>query len=374
MARLRLTLLGGIDGRLPSGEALDVPKKAMALLAYLALAPRAASSREALAALLWGDTQETQARQSLRKMLSTLRQAFAAARGPGLLIGNDAVALDLKTVEVDAHMFERRVAEATPTGYASAAALYRGDLLDGFHLRETAFTEWLTAERERLRGKAIGALDSLLAHHLRQHRIEPAIKTAHRLIGLNPLHEAAHRSLMRLYARQGRRDTALHQYRLFADRLWQEVAEKPDAETQTLYRRILSEPSSRASTGPSALVVEDEIVTREHLVAILTSAGYDVVAVGDGADALLQLSRRPFDLILSDIVMPLLDGFKLLEVVRDKRIESPVVFLTGRPGSASEAEALRLGAVDYVTKPIDREVLLRRLANALRARTGTPRG
>jgi len=72
-------------------------------------------------------------------------------------------------------------------------------------------------------------------------------------------------------------------------------------------------------------------------------------------------------------VMPLLDGFKLLEVVRDKHIETPVVFITGRAGNGSEAKALRLGAVDYVTKPIDREVLLRRLANALRAGAGVLR-
>jgi DNA-binding SARP family transcriptional activator len=370
MAPLRLTLLGRGDGHLASGEPLDVSKKAMALLAYLALAPSATCAREGLAALLWGDTPETQARQSLRKTLSTLRQAFGTAGEPVLLIGSDTVALDLNAVEVDVHTFERRVAEATPAAWASAAALYRGDLLEGFYLRETAFVEWLTAERERLRGIAVGALESLLAHELRHHRVEPAIQVAHRLIALNPLHEAAHRSLMQLYARQGRRDTALQQYRLFADRLWQEVAEKPDAETQMLYRRVLNEPASRAPTRPSVLVVEDEIVTREHLVAILTAAGYDVVTAEDGADALLLLSRRGFDLILSDIVMPLLDGFKLLEVVRDKRIETPVVFLTGRPGSASEAKALRLGAVDYVTKPIDREVLLRRLANALRVKAG----
>jgi DNA-binding response OmpR family regulator len=67
--------------------------------------------------------------------------------------------------------------------------------------------------------------------------------------------------------------------------------------------------------------------------------------------------------------MPVLDGFQLLEIIRDKRIETPVVFLTGRTGSASEARARELGAVDYITKPIDREVLLRRLAHALRART-----
>ena len=76
MRLLRLTLLGRVDGHLASGQPLDVPKKAMALLAYLALAPHGACAREGLAALLWGDTPETQARQSLRKTLSTLRQAL----------------------------------------------------------------------------------------------------------------------------------------------------------------------------------------------------------------------------------------------------------------------------------------------------------
>jgi DNA-binding SARP family transcriptional activator len=373
MGRLQLTLLGGVDGRLPSGNPLDVPKKAMALLAYLALAPRAAYGREGLAALLWGDTPEPQARQSLRKTLSTLRQALAPAGKRLLLTSGDRVALDLEGIEVDVHVFERCLAGGTPAACARAATLYRGDLLKGFHLREASFTEWLIVERQRLRGLAVGALESLLGHGLGHHRIEPAIHVAHRLLALNPLHEGANASLMQLYARQGRRDSALHQYRLFADRLWDEVREKPAAETRALYRRILSDPSSRLQTGPSVLVVEDEIVTREHLVAILTAAGYDVVAAADGADALLLLSRRQFDLILSDIVMPLLDGPKLLEVVRDKRLETPVVFLTGQMGSVSEAEALQRGAVDYITKPIGREILLQRLANALRARLGASR-
>jgi DNA-binding SARP family transcriptional activator len=73
----------------------------MGLLAYLALAPRGACARSGLAALLWGDTPETQARQSLRKTLSTLRQAFATGGPRVLLIGSDTVALDLKALEVD---------------------------------------------------------------------------------------------------------------------------------------------------------------------------------------------------------------------------------------------------------------------------------
>jgi DNA-binding SARP family transcriptional activator len=60
MGQLHLRLLGEVDGCLSSGTRLDAPKKAMALLAYLALAPRAACDREGLAALLWGDARATQ--------------------------------------------------------------------------------------------------------------------------------------------------------------------------------------------------------------------------------------------------------------------------------------------------------------------------
>jgi DNA-binding SARP family transcriptional activator len=84
MVGLHLRLLGEVDGCLSSGTPLDAPKKAKALLAYLALAPRAACHQESLAALLWSDTSETQARQSLRKTLSPLRQALA---GFALMLG-----------------------------------------------------------------------------------------------------------------------------------------------------------------------------------------------------------------------------------------------------------------------------------------------
>jgi DNA-binding response OmpR family regulator len=318
MERLHLTLLGGAAGRLSSGSPVEAPPKGLAVLAYLALAPGAASGREALASLLWGDT--LGAHQGLTRTLSGLHRALARA-GNAVLVSGDTVALDLDAVEVDVHAFERCLAEATPAGWASATGLYRGDLLHGFELGEAAFTEWLIGERHRLRGLAIGALESLLTHEVHHQRARPAIQMAQRLFAINSRHPG---------------------------------------------------PGASPPQVPSVLVVEDEIVTREHLIAILTTAGYAVVAAADGAAALILLSRRPFDLILSDIMMPVLDGLQLLEIVRDKRIETPVVFLTGRTGSASEARARQLGAVDYITKPIDREVLLRRLASALRARTRAP--
>lgn len=93
-----------------------------------------------------------------------------------------------------------------------AIDLYRGDLLEGLSVREPAFEEWLAAERERLRDLAVEALARLLAHQAVQEAVEPAVQTALRLLALEPLQEAAHRVLMRLYARQGRAGAALRQY------------------------------------------------------------------------------------------------------------------------------------------------------------------
>jgi DNA-binding NtrC family response regulator len=93
------------------------------------------------------------------------------------------------------------------------------------------------------------------------------------------------------------------------------------------------------------------------------------VVAADGADALLLLSGRAYDAILSDIRMPLLDGLKLLEIVRDKRITAPVVLISGQAGADVEAEALRQGAADFLPKPVQRDVLLLRLEKVLGERT-----
>jgi DNA-binding response OmpR family regulator len=91
-----------------------------------------------------------------------------------------------------------------------------------------------------------------------------------------------------------------------------------------------------------------------------------VVVVADGAEALFQLSYDRFDLVLADVWMPLVDGLKLLEVVREKRVNTPVVLMTGRGDPGLEASCLAMGAADYLTKPFDGRTLLARLGNVLR--------
>jgi DNA-binding SARP family transcriptional activator len=199
MIGLTVTLLGGFEARLASGATLSLPtKKAQALLAYLAVRPDQSHPRDKLAALLWGEKSEGLARGGLRHALVGLRRALADANPPPLRIEGQTVAVNRTGVEVDVVTFERCIAQGTPQALERAAALYQGDLLLGFTLNEPLFEEWLVAERERLREKALEALARLLVHQSQAADTERAIQTAVRLLGLDPLQEEAHRTLMRL--------------------------------------------------------------------------------------------------------------------------------------------------------------------------------
>ena len=245
-ARVKLTLLGGFQAQLGAGAPLVLPtRKTQALLAYLALPLGQAHAREKLATLLWGDMADAQARGNLRHALSRIRKNLPAGVRPGLVLDGPTVALDPSAVEVDVAEFERLVADGRPSALEQVGGLYRGDLLAGLALTERPFEEWLTSERERLHELAIQALGRLLTHHQRAGAAEPAVQTALRLIALDPLQEPVHRTLMRLYARLGRREAALRQYQLCGDALKRELSTSPEAETSQLYQEILRSRSSR---------------------------------------------------------------------------------------------------------------------------------
>jgi len=252
MALLKIRLLGGFDARWSSGTVLNLPtKKAQALLAYLATSSGQAEPRDKLAALLWGETSDHQARDSLRHALAALRKALAVAGAdpPLLRIRGQHVSLDPDPVEVDVVIFERLVSHATPQSLEDAAELYRGDLLLGFGLSEPLFEDWLVGERERLREMALEALARLLDRESRTGHTERAIRAAVQLLALDPLQEAVHRALMQLHARQGRRGAALKQYQLCVDGLQRELGMEPETETKALYQSLLRHPAQVSDAG-----------------------------------------------------------------------------------------------------------------------------
>ena len=139
MVLLTVTLLGGFDARLASGASLRLPKKAQALLAYLGVRPGCSQSRDKLAALLWGDKSDPQARDGLRHALAALRRGLGETFPHLLHLEGRALALNPDRVEVDVATFERLLAEKTVPDLEQSASLYRGDLLLGFTVSEPLF-------------------------------------------------------------------------------------------------------------------------------------------------------------------------------------------------------------------------------------------
>ena len=116
----------------------------------------------------------------------------------------------------------------------------------------------------------------------------------------------------------------------------------------------------------SILVVEDDRDTQKLITRLLENEGYEVTVADDGIDALLHLGKKRFDLILSDINMPNLDGIKLLEMKNQKGIETPVIFLTAQTSEQDELNGFRLGAAGYLKKPLQKERLLTRIKIAIK--------
>lgn len=122
------------------------------------------------------------------------------------------------------------------------------------------------------------------------------------------------------------------------------------------------------------LVVDDNEDNRDMLARRLERRGFDVDTAESGEAALALIDSKPFDLVLLDVMMPGMSGLEVLEIVRRTypRAELPILMATAKTSSEDVVEALRLGANDYVTKPIDFPVVVARIENHLQTRQQAP--
>jgi two-component system OmpR family response regulator len=114
------------------------------------------------------------------------------------------------------------------------------------------------------------------------------------------------------------------------------------------------------------LVADDDELLRAHIAAALRAAGFVVVDVADGADALRQARALRFDLIVLDRAMAGVDGMTVLRTLREENCDSPIMFLTASGQTSDKVRGLEAGADDYLAKPFDDAELLARVRALVR--------
>jgi two-component system OmpR family response regulator len=119
-------------------------------------------------------------------------------------------------------------------------------------------------------------------------------------------------------------------------------------------------------------VVEDEVHLGETVKRGLQAEGFDVELVHDGAEGLWRARERPYAAVVLDILLPGMNGYEVCRTLRDAGVWTPVLMLTAKTGEYDEAEALDIGADDFLSKPFSFVVLVARL-RALARRGAAPR-
>ena len=114
------------------------------------------------------------------------------------------------------------------------------------------------------------------------------------------------------------------------------------------------------------LVCEDDKDLNRFVTSSLRNMGYDITSCFDGEEGLEATERVRFDMILTDIMMPKMDGFELAKEIRSFDKDVPIIFMTAKDDKVSKLYGYRLGIDDYVTKPFDLDILGMKIAALLR--------
>ncbi len=114
------------------------------------------------------------------------------------------------------------------------------------------------------------------------------------------------------------------------------------------------------------LVVEDDKDLNRFVTTFLSNSGYDTASAFDGEEALEKLELSRYDMVITDIMMPRMDGFELAEALRRTNKEIPIIFMTAKDDKASKMFGFNIGIDDYVVKPFDMDVLVIKISALLR--------
>ncbi|WP_245826623.1 BTAD domain-containing putative transcriptional regulator [Oceanibacterium hippocampi] len=236
-----------------SGRAEIKNRKAAALLAYLALHPERAETRERLAGLFWSDSSEDQARGSLRQCLRQLRRTFTELGFDGFDPARQRVALVADGLETDLVRISTQLRDGIIDPGLLTGTVSPDRILYGYEGLDQAFATWLQVNRRQWQDQFVEQLQVLLRARGREPELR--VRAAQVLTRIDPSHEEAQRFLIRTLAEEGNVSAALRQYNELYDLLDRDYDMEPADETQALIAEIKSgsfrpEPEVALSTVP----------------------------------------------------------------------------------------------------------------------------
>lgn len=221
-------------------------RKTLALLAYLALTNQP-QSRHTLHVLLWPDSDRASGKNNLRRELTSLRKLLGkeliiADRHEIALQMGPNLAMDVaqfRTPLTIAHQHESTLCATCLEVHETAVSAYTAEFMMGFSLADAPeYNDWLFFERQKLQNELATLLLNLIRHYESNREAETAIQYAHHWLKLDPLNEAAHRLLIRLFASNNQRNAALQQYERCVEILAQELDIEPEEQTKALWESI----------------------------------------------------------------------------------------------------------------------------------------
>ena len=125
------------------------------------------------------------------------------------------------------------------------------------------------------------------------------------------------------------------------------------------------EPQVKSEQVTNVLVIDDEEAIRSLLTDVLTDAGYRVTAVASGEEAIKKIEECPFEIVITDLKMPGMNGIEVLRKMKNMRSDICVIVLTGYATVETAIEAMKAGAYDYINKPFntgEMELIINRAA------------
>jgi len=396
---IEFRLLGQVEAwRAGNRIELGGPKQ-RAVLASLALRAGRVVSQDQLIDDLWPEDPPARAAATVQVFVSNLRRALEPDRPRGeaariLATASPGYRLAVAPESVDAHEFARLAAQGREalTGddpdraadlLARAGGLWRGPALAD--LPDAPFARTEAARLEELR---LAAAEDRADAELALGRHDTLAAELARRVRTHPLRERSRAQLMLALYRCGRQADALAAYREGRRILTDELGLEPGARLRELEQAVLRQdpglswaapapvvlpapiPALTADEPGRVLVVDDSGVNRRVLTAALTELGHEVDTAENGKLALERLAAGDIDVVLLDLLMPVLDGYSTLaEIKADPALAHlPVIMVSTVHEMDSVLRCIELGATDYLPKPFGAEMLRARLRSSLAAK------